>query len=120
MYPQAGECCKQRVLAGPEMSHKNGTRFPLVRSPLGSTLGCNHLFFVVLVLGFWGSCQGGWLSPLMARKGMVGRGGSPQAEKGQQAMHVRLTVCKVRGPSKSPEEKGQDWTLFQGLWKPLR
>lgn len=47
------------------------------------------------------------------------------AEKGQQALHLWLTVCKVRDTPSPPHhqsllsEEGQDWTLSQGLRKLL-
>lgn len=56
----------------------------------------------------------------MARKGMVGRGGVPMAEKGQQALHLWLTVCKVRDtphpppPPKPPERGGPGLDTLPG------
>lgn len=63
----------------------------LLRVPRVLMLDCDHLLFVALVVGAWGSCWGdeskdgspGERSSLLARRRWVGRG-VPRSEKGRQ------------------------------------
>lgn len=95
---------ERRVQQGREIGHED----PGQGSCRGGFQGFRCCIVTVCFLWDW---RWGSATPTGGAFGMDrprGRAGVPKSERGQQALHVRLTVCRVRGPQSDLREEGCD------------